>query len=101
MPHAGMCFISLCSSPLHRSFTWHNMADMICRKVYELLMSILSYFETFFIFVILLNYTAKCICVISLSPNIYSAPETKSSGIQFHPGGGEYCPGIFSRGSGI
>ena len=46
------------------------MADTICRKVYELLMSMLSYFETFFIFVILLNYTAKCIGVISLSPDI-------------------------------
>jgi hypothetical protein len=75
------------------------MADMICRKVYELFMSILSYFETFVIFVKLLNYTAKCICVISLSPDIYSAPVPKTSGIQIHPGGGEFCPGIFSRGS--
>ena len=37
------------------------MADMICHKVYEFLMSILSYFETFIMFVILLNYTAECI----------------------------------------
>jgi hypothetical protein len=43
------------------------MADMICHKIYELLMSILSYFETFIIFVILLNYTAECFRVISIS----------------------------------
>jgi hypothetical protein len=48
------------------------MADMICHKVYELLMSILSYFENFFIFVILLNYTAEMYfpITISLSPDV-------------------------------
>ena len=60
---------------------------MICRKVYELLMSILSYFETFFIFVILLNYTAKCICVNQILQENNFIPGVGNFAQEFSPEG--------------